>query len=320
MPIKSVTQLKKFRSGELSKIMKKYKIKGRSKSKAEKIQLIRNNSQWNQIRNDISIPVRPKRKFSAKQLAHQREFAQQHRKKVKKEVSDVKINDSQNIEEFFTVFLNDINDDVKCKTDYKIITSEILGKGAQGTVFLSKKGNERAATKVPTSKSEVEISKILSGNVGAKVLDIYECKLSETTNITIDKSRLELEGTFMVMELLQGEDLDDFIQEDIFITRDFSKKIVNKIKQLHTMGFAHNDLDVGNIFIIMDELEPKDVVIIDFGKSSKHSVDKAQQDFDTLLQSVTLSGEANLENVEELIELLEEELIEIMEKQLNILN
>ena len=89
MPI-TQSQLNKFKNDELSNIMKTYKIKGRSKNKPEKIELIVNNPQWEQIKNDISLPVRPKKKFSKKQLEVQRRFAQQHRRRKKIGVKELR--------------------------------------------------------------------------------------------------------------------------------------------------------------------------------------------------------------------------------------
>ncbi len=80
MPIKSVSNLKKFRSGELSAIMKKFGIKGLSKSKQEKINIIRDSDSWVQIKQSVSIPKRAPKVFSAAQLAAQKAFANRNRK------------------------------------------------------------------------------------------------------------------------------------------------------------------------------------------------------------------------------------------------
>ena len=86
MPIKSVSNLKKFRSGELSDIMKKFGIKGLSKSKQEKIDIIRDSVNWVQIKQSVSIPKRAPKVFSAAQLAAQKAFADRNRKGGSKRV------------------------------------------------------------------------------------------------------------------------------------------------------------------------------------------------------------------------------------------
>ena len=84
MAIKSVSNLRKFNTTELKNIMRKYKIKGLSGKKEQLVQSIRNNKQWNEIKQTLNIPVRKKRKFSPKQLAAQQAFKNRVQNKNKK--------------------------------------------------------------------------------------------------------------------------------------------------------------------------------------------------------------------------------------------
>lgn len=95
MAVKSISNLRKFRSKELKAIMKKFKIKGRSGKKEELVQAIRNNEQWSVIKQQITIPVRPKRTFSAAQIRAQEAFT----KRVKGKQRTKKIVKLEAIEE-----------------------------------------------------------------------------------------------------------------------------------------------------------------------------------------------------------------------------
>ncbi len=69
MAIQSGSDLRKFKSNELSKIMRKFKLKGLSKKKGEKIQIIIKSNKWEQIKREVSIPTKPK---TIKQLEKER--------------------------------------------------------------------------------------------------------------------------------------------------------------------------------------------------------------------------------------------------------
>ena len=48
MVLRSISDLRKFQSPELSQIMKNHNLKGISKTKEEKVQIIRNSDIWNE--------------------------------------------------------------------------------------------------------------------------------------------------------------------------------------------------------------------------------------------------------------------------------
>ena len=88
-----------------------------------------------------------------------------------------------------------------CDTQYKILSDKKITEGAQGAVYLTIRGNKEYLTKNPVSKKEAEISSIMSGKVGPKIYDIYECKsLEDTKKITKNNKKLKIKGRFMVME------------------------------------------------------------------------------------------------------------------------
>ena len=198
-----------------------------------------------------------------------------------------------------------------CNTKYKILPNKIIGQGAQGAVYLTMKNKKEYLTKNPVSKKEATISKIMSG-IGPKIYDIYECKsLTETKNITQNGEKLKFKGRFIVMEKLNGLDLDDYIQEDIFIEDDdkWVSDLIKKIRNMHKLGYSHNDLSASNVYIIFNEVNKvKDVRIIDFGNSKKVTKSSEKEDYSTLLNSLYTFGPLVTDRMQPLLYAIEEEL------------
>lgn len=198
-----------------------------------------------------------------------------------------------------------------CNTKYKILPNKKLGEGAQGAVYLTIKNKKEYVTKNPVSKKEAELSKIMSG-IGPKIYDIYECKtLEETKDITVNRKKLNFKGRFMVMEKLTGLDLNDYIQEEIFIEDDdkFVGDLIKKIKKMHKLGYHHNDLSTSNVFIVFDKINKvKDVRIIDFGNTKKITKKGEKDDFKTLLESLNTFGSHVTDKIQPLIYAIEDEL------------
>jgi len=208
---------------------------------------------------------------------------------------------------------------MSCNTSYKIIPNQIIGSGAQGSIYLTVKNkNKKYVTKNPVSKKEVEISKKLSGTIGPKIYDIYECKkYKDTKNITSNGEIMKEKGRFMVMEKLLGLDLNDYLQEEDLFIEDNDKLIsllMNKISKLHKKGFHHNDLTTSNIFIIYDKINKiKDIKIIDFGHTKKITKDGELDDYNTLLESINTFGSHVMDKIEPLVFEIEDK-IEKIEK------
>ena len=201
---------------------------------------------------------------------------------------------------------------MSCNTQYKIISNKKIGEGAQGAVYLTIRGKKEYLTKNPVSKKEIELSKLMNG-IGPKVYDDYECKtLEQTKNITKDGKKLKLKGRFMVMEKLNGLDLDEYIQEEGVFIEDDDKWVItlmNKIKKMHKLGYYHNDLSTSNVFLVFDKInEIKDVKIIDFGNTKKLTKKGEESDYQTLLDSLYIFGSHVVDNIQPLLYELEDKL------------
>ena len=161
-----------------------------------------------------------------------------------------------------------------CKK-YKFI--ELYDKGSQGEIYLCKKNNKKYLAKVPVKKKEEKISNIMSEKIGAKIYETINCNINK------------IKGRVMIMEKLEGINLDRFLNEfEDFMEDDdiIVELLINKIEEMHKLGYCHNDLYPSNIYLIIKDNKVKDIKIIDFGKSSKKTKELMKEDYNMLLEFI----------------------------------
>lgn len=187
---------------------------------------------------------------------------------------------------------------MNCSSKYKII--KMIDQGSNGRIYMAKKKNKEFLIKVPIKKKEGKISKIMSDIVGPKIYDIYECNNKEINE----------NGTFMVMEKLEGIDLNRYFEENdnIFINNDdiLIKLLIDKIKKMHELNYCHNDLTSSNIFLIMKNNKILDIKIIDFGEAKIKTKHCMYNDYNTLYNSIITFAIHIIDNIEPLILEIEE--------------
>lgn len=88
--------------------------------------------------------------------------------------------------------------------------------------------------------------------------------------VTVQDYGIEGQTPYMAMELLHGENLDDFILRKKRLTLDELEPIVSQIsrglRKAHEAGIVHRDLKPSNVFLARDESDGREVVkILDFG-------------------------------------------------------
>ena len=138
---------------------------------------------------------------------------------------------------------------------YKINFDKIIGSGHQGSIYET---NKQFVTKYPVSEKEIKASQEMSNIIGPKIIKVIKTKtFNETKKLSLNNKEIKLKGNFMIMERLNGLDLNYYIQEeDVFIEDDafWIQELVIKIKKMHKLGYHHNDLTTSNIFIIFNEI------------------------------------------------------------------
>lgn len=159
---------------------------------------------------------------------------------------------------------------VKDQGIYKdfIIKHETIGQGAFATV---KKAVERATGDSYAVKIINRRKALNTGGGGAiagvdRELDILE-KLHHPNIVELKAFYEDLDNYYIVMELVPGGDLMDFVAANGAIGEDatqvITKQILEGIAYVHKMGISHRDLKPDNILIAQDD--PILVKITDFG-------------------------------------------------------
>lgn len=148
-----------------------------------------------------------------------------------------------------------------------IIKNETIGQGAFATV---KKAIERStgdsyAVKIINRRKALSTSNdnLLGVERELKILR----KLDHTNIVKLKTYYEDIENYYLVMELVPGGDLMDFVAANGAIgeeaTQIITKQILEGIAYVHKMGISHRDLKPDNILIMQDD--PILVKITDFG-------------------------------------------------------
>ncbi len=169
---------------------------------------------------------------------------------------------------------------------YKV--ERVLGEGGMGVVFL--------ATHVML-KSRVAMKFLLPQYVqDEKVVARFLREAQAAVSIknrhvarVSDIGTLETGSPYMVMEYLEGMDLDDAIYEEGRIEDPY--RIVRLLLQAceglaaaHNTGIVHRDIKPGNLFLTIDDDGTEQVKILDFG------ISKVEQTNNALTRTGTVMG------------------------------
>ncbi|KAG7664767.1 RAD53 [[Candida] subhashii] len=149
-----------------------------------------------------------------------------------------------------------------------IIQNETIGQGAFATV---KKAVERTTGKPYAVKIINRRKALNTGGGGAmagvdRELSILR-KLDHPNIVSLKAFYEDMDNYYIVMELVPGGDLMDFVAANGAIGEDatqvITKQILEGIAYVHKLGISHRDLKPDNILIMQDD--PIFVKITDFG-------------------------------------------------------
>lgn len=151
--------------------------------------------------------------------------------------------------------------------DY-IIKNETIGQGAFATVkkVIERSSGDSYAVKIINRRRAIH-----AGGKGAMLgvnreLEILR-KLDHPNIVRLKSFYEDVENYYLVMELVPGGDLMDFVAVNGAIGEDatqvITKQILDGIAYVHRMGISHRDLKPDNILIMQDD--PILVKITDFG-------------------------------------------------------
>lgn len=149
-----------------------------------------------------------------------------------------------------------------------IIKNETIGQGAFATVkkVIERSTGDSYAVKIINRRRAIH-----AGGKGAMLgvnreLEILR-KLNHPNIVRLKSFYEDVENYYLVMELVPGGDLMDFVAANGAIGEDatqvITKQILDGIAYVHRMGISHRDLKPDNILIMQDD--PILVKITDFG-------------------------------------------------------
>lgn len=148
---------------------------------------------------------------------------------------------------------------------------EVLGRGGHGIVY--KAVDEQSGVEVAIKFLHPEFATDPEFNVRMLREAQVAAKLQGTAAIQIFALRSDKSGAlFIVMELLEGHDLAEYLAQwedkGVFFPMDAVPKIfapiVHTLAAAHNMGVAHRDLKPGNIYV-MSPRRGGQVRLLDFG-------------------------------------------------------
>ncbi|CAK9437743.1 uncharacterized protein LODBEIA_P21210 [Lodderomyces beijingensis] len=150
-----------------------------------------------------------------------------------------------------------------------IIKNETIGQGAFATVkkCIERSSGDAFAVKIINRRKALTTSGLASSLTSVdRELSILE-KLDHPNIVSLKAFYEDSENYYIVMELVPGGDLMDFVAANGAIGEDatqvITKQILEGILYVHKLGISHRDLKPDNILIMQDD--PILVKITDFG-------------------------------------------------------
>jgi serine/threonine-protein kinase len=149
----------------------------------------------------------------------------------------------------------------------------LLGKGAVARVFLAqdKVTGAPVAVKLLEQKhaqdKELVVRFILEARAAAKVTHRSIVEM-------LDIGQGEGGAPYLVMELLFGESLGDWIRREKSMSPEmgvpFVRQVAEGLAAVHRAGIIHRDLKPDNIFLVGEKGSPHAAKLVDFGFAKQH--------------------------------------------------
>jgi serine/threonine-protein kinase len=161
-----------------------------------------------------------------------------------------------------------ISDDLETKPTvgrYEILGE--LGQGAMGVVYKGRDPKINRLVAIKTIRFSDDFEEEQAKEVKGRFFKEAELagRLSHPSIIAIHDVGEDYELTYMAMELLEGNDLEDFCQEDTLLplrrVLDIAAETADALGYAHSQGVVHRDVKPGNIML----LKNRHIKVTDFG-------------------------------------------------------
>lgn len=151
----------------------------------------------------------------------------------------------------------------------RYVIEELLGDGGMAVVYRATNSatGKQCALKILRAQlgdrpefvhlfaKEAKVSSVIGEN--EHIVNVFDAGLDEKRGIP-----------FIVMELLEGETLEDVLERgplDIELTRELLGQLRSALEQAHQAGVVHRDLKPSNLFISTDRKGQPHLKVMDFG-------------------------------------------------------
>ena len=171
----------------------------------------------------------------------------------------------------------------------KYLVEGVLGDGGMGTVVVARhiELDEHVAIKLlrpELAENEFVVGRFLrEGKIAARI------RSTEHIVKVRDIGRLDNGVPFMVMELLEGEDLETRLDREdrlpLALAIDLTLQACDALAAAHDAGIVHRDIKPGNLFVTQRRNGTPSVKVLDFG-ISKLAGDLAENGHRTSAQDI----------------------------------
>ena len=147
---------------------------------------------------------------------------------------------------------------------------EKVGRGGIGAVYKAYDNqlgrNVAIKRMLPPEESDVASTEDASSNL------LQEAKILSTLNhpniVTVFDVGADAKGVFVVMELLDGETLDETVSRGVLTEGDFSEVVIQSLEALiaaQDIDLVHRDIKPGNVMVVWLPSGKFQVKVLDFG-------------------------------------------------------
>jgi serine/threonine-protein kinase len=163
--------------------------------------------------------------------------------------------------------------------DDRYVVERALGSGSFGQVVSARSvaDGERVAIKILlpelTRDQEAEIRFLREAQAAARLESPHTARV-------LDVRRLKTGAPYLVMELLDGMDLESYLQQKGPLSIDEAVALVaqacDALTEAHALGIVHRDLKLANMFLVKRPDGAGTLKILDFGIAKVDGHDPAQ--------------------------------------------
>jgi len=154
-----------------------------------------------------------------------------------------------------------------------------IGSGATGVVYRARAPEDGRAVAIKVLADDLGQIPSLERRFQREARAL--AKLHHPRIVHISDFGVDPRGTFIVMELLEGETLEDSLSQrpiDPRLALVLMRQVLDGVARAHAEQVVHRDLKPANVFLCRTRADQVDAKVLDFGLAKFLSVDELSQD------------------------------------------